>query len=40
MRDWLTETFPDSNVKLFNGALGAMDSSYYAFCGVSCARCV
>lgn len=33
LRDWLTATFPASTIELFNGAVGGMDSSYYAFCG-------
>ncbi|BEI86200.1 hypothetical protein CcaverHIS002_0604870 [Cutaneotrichosporon cavernicola] len=33
VHEYLKQTFPDSKVQLFNGALGGMDSSYYAFCG-------
>ncbi len=37
LHEYLKETFPESDVQLYNGALGGMDSSYYAFCGVSSA---
>ncbi|WVQ80909.1 hypothetical protein IAT38_003016 [Cryptococcus sp. DSM 104549] len=31
--DWFHNTFPGIDHKLMNGAIGGMDSSYYAFCG-------
>ncbi|ORY28167.1 SGNH hydrolase-type esterase domain-containing protein [Naematelia encephala] len=32
-KDWLNQTFPGSEHQVWNGAIGGMDSSYYAFCG-------
>ncbi|KAL1412111.1 hypothetical protein Q8F55_003110 [Vanrija albida] len=33
LRDWFAGAFPKSSVEVMNGAIGGMDSSYYAFCG-------
>ncbi|KAL7421533.1 hypothetical protein Q5752_003302 [Cryptotrichosporon argae] len=33
VKDWFEATFPDNDVEFMNGAIGGMDSSYYAFCG-------
>lgn len=30
---WFSDTFPNSKHEFMNGAIGGMDSSYYAFCG-------
>lgn len=35
LKQWFETTFPKSSVGFTNGAIGGMDSSYYAFCGVS-----
>nr|ODN87605.1 hypothetical protein L203_03384 [Cryptococcus depauperatus CBS 7841] len=31
--DWFRKTFPEADHSFRNGAIGGMDSSYYAFCG-------
>nr|XP_031858962.1 uncharacterized protein CI109_005630 [Kwoniella shandongensis]KAA5526034.1 hypothetical protein CI109_005630 [Kwoniella shandongensis] len=33
LKDWFDNTFPGAGHELMNGAIGGMDSSYYAFCG-------
>ncbi|EIW71857.1 hypothetical protein TREMEDRAFT_38095 [Tremella mesenterica DSM 1558] len=33
LNQWFTDTFPNSHHEFLNGAIGGMDSSYYAFCG-------
>ncbi|WVR07844.1 hypothetical protein IAU60_004887 [Kwoniella sp. DSM 27419] len=33
LKQWFQRTFPDAQHELMNGAIGGMDSSYYAFCG-------
>lgn len=33
LQQWIHETFGHAGVEIENGAIGGMDSSYYAFCG-------
>ncbi|OXC65398.1 hypothetical protein C361_02228 [Cryptococcus neoformans Tu259-1] len=33
LMEWFKKTFPDADHEFMNGAIGGMDSSYYAFCG-------
>ncbi|WWC71821.1 uncharacterized protein I206_105780 [Kwoniella pini CBS 10737] len=33
LKEWFEKTFSDADHQFMNGAIGGMDSSYYAFCG-------
>ncbi|WWC91519.1 uncharacterized protein L201_006465 [Kwoniella dendrophila CBS 6074] len=33
LKQWFESKFPDADHEFMNGAIGGMDSSYYAFCG-------